>query len=43
MGYLPLSRQSFTGWKPEFIKVVPAEPAELEGYEMWKEANGGDF
>jgi hypothetical protein len=43
MGHLPLSRQSFSGWKPILIKVVPVEPAELEGYEMWKEAKGGYF
>lgn len=43
MGHLPLSRESFSGWKPQLIKVVPVEPAELEGYEMWKDAKGGYF
>lgn len=43
MGHLPLSKESFAGWKPELIKVVSVEQAELEGYEMWKEAKGGYF
>jgi len=43
MGHLPLSRESFSGWNPMLIKVVPVVPAELEGYEMWKEAKGGYF
>jgi len=43
MGHLPLSRDSFSGWKPELIWVVPVEPAELEGYEIWKDAKGGYF
>jgi hypothetical protein len=40
---LPLLRQSFSGWEPQLIKVVPVEPAELEAYEMWKAAHGGYF
>ena len=43
MGHLPLSRESFSGWRPELIRVVPVEPTELEGYEIWKEAKGGYF
>lgn len=43
MGHLPLSRESFSEWKPRLIKVVPVERAELEGYEMWKDAKGGYF
>lgn len=43
MGHLPLSRESFSGWKPELIKVVPVVPDELEGYKMWEEAKGGYF
>ncbi len=43
MGHLPLSRESFSEWKPILMKVVPVEPAELEGYEMWKDAKGGYF
>ena len=43
MGHLPLGKESFSGWKPKFIKVIPVDPTELEGYEMWKEAKGGYF
>jgi hypothetical protein len=43
MGHLPLRKESFLGWKPVLIKVVPVELAELEGYNMWKDANGGYF
>lgn len=43
MGHLPLSRESFSGWKPVLIKVVPVVPDELEGYKMWEEAKGGYF
>lgn len=43
MGHLPLGNESFDGWKPELIKVVSVAPAELEGYEIWKESGGGYF
>jgi hypothetical protein len=43
LGHLPLRRETFSGWKPQLIKVVPVQPAELEGYEMWKEGKGGYF
>jgi hypothetical protein len=43
IGHLPLSKQSFTGWDAQFIKAVPVEEGELEGYEMWLEAEGGYF
>ena len=43
MGHLPLSLASFSGWRPKLIKVVSVENAELEGYEMWRQAKGGYF
>jgi hypothetical protein len=43
MGHAPISNASFATWGAKFIKVVPVEPSELEGYEMWKEAQGGYF
>lgn len=43
MEHLPLGRESFAGWKPQLIKVVTVEPAELDGYQIWKDANGGYF
>jgi hypothetical protein len=43
MGHAPISRASFATWGAEIIKVVPVEPSELEGYEMWKDAEGGYF
>ena len=43
MGHLPLSKDSFGAWQPRYITTVPVDAAELEGYEMWKEAGGGYF
>lgn len=43
MGHLPLLRASFTDFQPVYIKTVPVEDAELEGYRMWLEAKGGYF
>jgi hypothetical protein len=43
MGHAPISRASFASWGARFIKFAPVRQEELEGYEMWKEANGGYF
>ncbi|MDM4767189.1 hypothetical protein [Pelomonas sp. SE-A7] len=43
MGHAPISRKSFASWGARFIKVVPVKEEELEGYKMWKEADGGYF
>ncbi|NRF72470.1 hypothetical protein HLB44_36525 [Aquincola sp. S2] len=43
MGHAPISRKAFTTWGVKFIKVVPVEGQELEGYPMWQEASGGYF
>ena len=43
MGHLPLSREAFLAWQPSFLEAGKAAKDELDGYEMWKEANGGHF
>jgi len=43
MGHLPLSRRSFGGWRPRFIKAVEVSGEELDGYRMWLQAKGGYF
>jgi hypothetical protein len=43
IGHLPLSRQTFSSWKPAFISQQVVSDSELEGYKTWKEANGGVF
>jgi hypothetical protein len=43
MGHAPISQKSFATWGAKFIKHVPVLSEELEGYQMWKEANGGYF
>jgi len=43
MGHLPLSKTSFAGWRPTFIKAAAVKDEELEGYRMWLEAKGGYF
>ena len=43
MGHLPIGKQSFETWSLTFIQKVNVEQKELEGYDMWKEANGGYF
>jgi hypothetical protein len=43
MGHLPLLKASFAAWDPHYLKTVPVEDSELEGYRMWEEADGGYF
>lgn len=43
MGHLPISHASFTGWGAIFIQASTVSSEELEGYEMWREAEGGYF
>lgn len=43
MGQLPLSHKSFEGWHAIFVQQSRVAEGELEGYAMWKEANGGYF
>jgi len=41
--HLPLSRKRFASWKPTFISQQSVQASELEGYRLWKTANGGVF
>jgi hypothetical protein len=41
MGHLPVSRDQFRAWHPVFITKTAVQKDELEGYELWKESNGG--
>jgi hypothetical protein len=43
MGHLPLSRAAFANWQPAFLFQSSVTDEELEGYEMWKEGQGGVF
>lgn len=43
MGHLPISRESFASWGATFIQKSSVSPDELEGYQMWLEAEGGYF
>ena len=43
MGHAPLSKQSFAMWNVQFVQQSTVSPEELEGYEMWREAEGGYF
>jgi hypothetical protein len=42
IGHFPLAKEGFFNDKPVFIKVVPVQEDELEGYKLYLEAmNGG--
>jgi hypothetical protein len=41
LGHLPLDAGAFEAWEPELIRRSSVEPEELEGYEMWREAEDG--
>ncbi|HKD82282.1 MAG TPA: hypothetical protein VKH81_21495 [Candidatus Angelobacter sp.] len=43
MGHLPLRLESFMERQPRFLTYAAVEAGELEGYNMWKEAEGGVF
>ena len=43
IGHVPLSRKTFASWKPIFISQQSVSENELEGYRIWKDANGGLF
>lgn len=38
IGHLPLAREEFERWEPVVIAHGTVEPDELEGYELWLEA-----
>ncbi|MHC4434552.1 MAG: hypothetical protein ACYTBS_22165 [Planctomycetota bacterium] len=43
MGHLPLSRNAFAAWNPEFLADSTVVEEELEGYRVWQEEGGGLF
>jgi hypothetical protein len=43
IGHMPISREQFWRWEPEFIEVSSVSAEELEGYEIWRDADGGIF
>jgi hypothetical protein len=43
LGHTPISNESFANWQIQLIHVEPTTDEELEGYEYWKEENGGYF
>jgi hypothetical protein len=38
LGHLPLDADAFEHWEPQVIRHTELEPEELEGYEMWRDA-----
>ena len=38
LGHLPLDATTFAKWEPEVIRGTTLEAEELEGYEIWREA-----
>jgi hypothetical protein len=38
LGHLPLDADAFAKWDPKIIRHTAIEPEELEGYEIWREA-----
>jgi hypothetical protein len=43
IGHLPLSFKAFSAWQPEFLAHGDVLSDELEGYQMWLEAEAGYF
>ena len=43
MGHLPISSESFSGWDAKFVQKSSVAAEELDGYQMWLEAEGGYF
>ena len=43
IGHVPLSPETFKSWAPVFLSQQAVSDSELEGYKMWKDANGGKF
>jgi hypothetical protein len=40
-GHVPLRLATFRRWKPVFLTYSEVKPDELEGYNAWKDSNGG--
>jgi hypothetical protein len=43
IGHMPVQEAEFRGWHPQLLAMTELTEEELEGYEMWKEAQGGAF
>jgi hypothetical protein len=43
IGHLPLSHRSYAAWDAQLVDAEPVGEEELEGYQMWIEADGGVF
>jgi hypothetical protein len=43
MGHVPLSKKTFLAWNARFFQQSTVTEAELEGYKIWLEAQGGYF
>lgn len=43
MGHLPVSNETFAGWDVEFVQQSSVSTEELDGYQMWLDAEGGYF
>ena len=43
MGHMPVSNETFSDWGATFVQQSSVVAEELQGYEMWLEAEGGYF
>ncbi|QNH10620.1 hypothetical protein [Xanthomonas sp. SI] len=43
MGHLPISTASFSGWEARFVQPSTVAAEELDGYDVWRDAEGGYF
>jgi hypothetical protein len=43
IGHVPLSHQSFAGWRPQLITRARVDEEELDGYRTWQDGEGGYF
>lgn len=43
MGHMPVSHSSFARWRTQWVQASSVAPDELDGYEIWREAEGGYF
>jgi len=43
IGHLPMSPETFNSWEPVLLSQQSISEEELEGYKLWKQANGGVF
>lgn len=43
VGHLPISYQTFQSYTPLFVQTSTVKEQELDGYNIWLDANGGYF